>query len=299
MLETLPELFDYGSTVVLNDEIHFLDHYSHYKWDGTTWISVSTLPYDFYRGSAVVLNGEIHILGGGFPGGYLNGNKTSSIYSTYHYKWDGASWTSVSTLPYAFGDCPAVVYNNEIHLLGQRRQLSDGSSISNLKYHYKWDGTTWTSLPSLPYVPVNGTALVYNNELHLVGGNDSANVENADNKHCKWDGTTWTSLPNLPYQFAFGSAVVLNDEIHILGGSSERDVSRRYIHRAHYRWNGTTWRKERILPELFAFGSAVVWLGYIVIFLGNEAQREHSFENFINTTVILIDYPSYEMIVNQ
>ena len=61
---------------MLNNEIHILGSNSgesgtpkkHYKWDGSSWTSVSTLPYYFYNGSAVVLNNEIHILGGGSSG---------------------------------------------------------------------------------------------------------------------------------------------------------------------------------------------------------------------------------------
>ena len=38
--------------------------------------------------------------------------------SKKHYKWDGSAWILVSTLPYTFTDGYAVVYNNEIHILG-------------------------------------------------------------------------------------------------------------------------------------------------------------------------------------
>ena len=79
----------------------------HYKWNGSTWTSVSTLPYDFYYSSAVVLNNDIHILGSG-----------GSVYNTKHCKWNGYTWESVSTLPYGFHNGSAVVLNNDIHILG-------------------------------------------------------------------------------------------------------------------------------------------------------------------------------------
>ena len=128
---TLPYNFYGGSAVVLNGEIHILGsnysdyHTNHYKWDGTSWVSVSTLPYDFYNGSAVVLNGEIHILGGGDSGNY-----------TKHYKWDGSSWVSVSTLPYNFSYGSAVVLNGEIHILGSGNS-SDYTKHFMLISHYK------------------------------------------------------------------------------------------------------------------------------------------------------------------
>ena len=49
------------------------------------------LPYTFYYGSVVVYNNEIHILGGSGSANY-----------TKHYKWNGTTWSEVSTLPYAF-----------------------------------------------------------------------------------------------------------------------------------------------------------------------------------------------------
>ena len=70
-------------------------------------LKLGDLPYNFYSGSAVILNGEIHILGGGGD-------------STKHYKFNGTSWTSVSTLPYAFRWSSAVRTDHdfvEIHIL--------------------------------------------------------------------------------------------------------------------------------------------------------------------------------------
>ena len=193
----LPFAFYEGSAVVLNGEIHILggssNYTSHYKWDGTSWTSVSTLPYNFYEGSAVILNGEIHILG--------------SYRSAKHYKWDGTSWTSVSTLPYGFNQGSAVVLNGEIHILG---------GTNNYTKHYKWDGTSWTSVSTLPYSFYQGSAVVLNNEIHILGSYSSGDY--AD--HYKFDGTSWTSVSTLPYNFYQGSAVVFDDKIHILGSAS-------------------------------------------------------------------------------
>ena len=55
-----------------------------------------------------------------------------SVY-TKHYKWSGTSWTSVSALPYNFYGGSAVVYNNEIHILGS---ADDSTRDTN---HYKID----------------------------------------------------------------------------------------------------------------------------------------------------------------
>ena len=49
---------------------------------------------------------------------------------TQHYKYNGSSWSSVSTLPYAFSNASAVVYDNKIHILGS------SNSTSTRQYHY-------------------------------------------------------------------------------------------------------------------------------------------------------------------
>ena len=101
---------------MLNNEIHIFGgntyDTAHYKYNGTSWESVSTLPYRFYGGSAVVLNNEIHILGSSY---YSNGNHPEA---KKYYKYNGTSWESVSTLPYEFYEGSAVVLGNEIHILG-------------------------------------------------------------------------------------------------------------------------------------------------------------------------------------
>ena len=205
VVSTLPYSFQYGSAVVLNDEIHILGgsdsgtSKKHYKWDGTSWTSASKLPpYNFYFGSAVVLNNEIHILGGSDSYGIKS-----------HYKWDGTSWTSVSKLPYNFSNGSAVVLNNEIHILGSDNSYSTNNYVS----HYKWNGSSWTSVSKLPYNFSNSSAVVLNDEIHILGGYNSSHYTS----HYKWDGTSWTSVSTLPYNFYHGSAVVLNDKIHILG----------------------------------------------------------------------------------
>ena len=146
---------------------------------------------------------------------------------------------SVSTLPYNFSYGSAVIYNNEIHILG-----GNYSSSTSLK-HYKWNGSSWTSVSTLPFSFADGQAVVYNNEIHILGGS------NAGTSHYKWDGSTWTSVSTLPYDFSRGSVVIYNNEIHILGGN--------IYNKNHYKWNGSSWTKVDTLPYEFNSGSAVVF----------------------------------------
>jgi N-acetylneuraminic acid mutarotase len=200
--------------VVYNDEIHFFCQTYHYKWDGTTWTSVSTLPYSFNNGKAVVYNNDIHILGG-------NGAPTS------HYKWDGTTWTSVSTLPYSFTGA-AVVFRNEIHILG-------GSwGGTGYSHHYKWNGTTWTKAASLPYSDTV-LAVVLDDKIHILGGTENENYNQYSNcnKHYEYHDGSWTKLDDIVVTATSsggspriyisgvhgGSAFVHNNKIYVAGYS--------------------------------------------------------------------------------
>ena len=63
----------------------------HAVWNGESLTLLEDLPYDYRGGGCVVIyNDELYILGGGTTYGTTN-----------HYKFDGTSWSKVSTLPYA------------------------------------------------------------------------------------------------------------------------------------------------------------------------------------------------------
>lgn len=179
--------------VVYNNEMHLLggnnvEGYSqnHYKWNGTSWVSVSTLPYDFYSGRAVIYDNEIHILGGLGTSNYVN-----------HYKWDGTSWVSASTLPMPVQSyTDAVVYNNEIHIF-------DGYGTPYRKKHYKWDGNTWSEDVELLESPSAGSvSIVYDGKIHCF----------YLKTHVEFDGTEWIKVNELELPCNY-SAVEYNQTI--------------------------------------------------------------------------------------
>ena len=83
----LPYRFSGSAAVVYDGEIHILKDTKHYKWNGSSWTSVSTLPYELYGGSAVVYNNEIHILGG-----YDTDNRTNHYSFLNNKTWDKAHY---------------------------------------------------------------------------------------------------------------------------------------------------------------------------------------------------------------
>ena len=225
---SLPFTLFAGAAVVYNNEIHIMggtqDSYKHYKWNGSSWSSVSTLPFSF-EGLAVVYNNEIHIM-----------------YDTYHYKWNGSSWSSVSTLPFSFSHGGIVVYNNEIHIMYDT-------------YHYKWDGSSWEKTSTLSkYFYSDDSAVVYNNEIH---------VFTQGKYHYKWNGSSWSSVSTLPYEINRGSVIVYNNEIHLLGGEG--------INTGHYKRDGSSWVKLDYLPYTFYRGNTVIYYEVINLLGGGRA----------------------------
>lgn len=215
-VSTLPYEFVKGKAVVYQNEIHILgsgynseNGYKHYKWDGTEWTSVSTLPYEFGSGAAFVLDGFIHIMGG---------SKTD-IHA--HYKWNGTTWVKGNDLAYEFDYGGYLIYKDELHLIG-------GWNTGTHTNHYAFNPHTreWREVSTLPYSFNAMTALVFGNEIHLLG-NGTGDVSGA--YHYKWDGTKWVSVGLLPYQLLNGCAVSLNNELHIMGSSYAGSGNLHYV----------------------------------------------------------------------
>ena len=124
------------------------------------------------------------------------------------------------------------------------------------------------SVSTLPFNFYHSSAVVLNNEIHLLssGYYNSVNYPDAK-KHYKWNGTTWTEVSTIPYMFMKASAVVYKNEIHLLGGPESLTY--------HYKWNGTSWEEVSTLPYKFCYGSAVVYNDEIHILGSSSDTKKH------------------------
>lgn len=151
----------------------------------------------------------------------------------------------VNTIPINFNRCCVVVYNNNVHILGDYYDnLNQGLS------HYVFDGNSFTKLENLPYQIRGGCAVVYNNKIHIMGSNSDYTKYRA---HYSWDGESWTEESELPYDVNQSCVVVYNNKIHILGSYQYNDRL------CHYSWNGTEWTQEIDCPFYAYQSSAVVF----------------------------------------
>lgn len=94
-----------------------------------------------------------------------------------------------------------------------------------------------------PFNPIYSCALVYNNEIHIIGG---ANT-NCNRFHYRWDGKKWRVASMLPCDCSKVCAVVYHNEIHIIGGVS---TNNEYTTK-HYKWNGVKWESLSNIPDVY------------------------------------------------
>ena len=176
------------------------------------------------------------------------------------------SWKSVSTLPYNFYQGSAVVYNDELHILG--------SGATPYTQHYKWNGSAWESVSTLPYSLLGyERAVVYNDELHIIGSDNSAN--NDYRKHYKWDGISWSSVSTTPYTLTYVSAITYDGCIHLLGGYATTSE-----YKYHYKWDGNSWVSSTSLPYYFYNGGSIVYNNELHIFgsgYGNYSKNHYKY----------------------
>ena len=98
----------------------------------------------------------------------------------------------------------------------------------------------------LPYNFYGGRSVVYNDEVHIFGG------EVNPTGHYKWNKLGWYLVSTLPFDFTEGSVTVYDGKIHILGTSSTNDSTK------HYKWNGVTWESVSTLRVGHYNGMGVV-----------------------------------------
>lgn len=110
----------------------------------------------------------------------------------------------------------------------------------------------------LPYKFYNGSAVIFNGEIHILGGTEGKT------NHFSWNGMGWTQHDDLPFDFCNGSAVVFKGKIYILGGSEEPTKC--------YYWDGRKWTQSTDIPYKFKNGDAVVYDDKIHIFGGNGVE---------------------------
>lgn len=251
----LPHAFS-GAAVVFNNEIWIFggsietddNKYKIYRWNGSEWTRVAEMSFSVYWARPVVYHDKLYVFGGlGICGYFSSDGVYTEVTPSYSGQLSSQKWYDLGA---------AVVYNDEIHLLGSRK------FESNTK-HYKWNGSEWVSVSTLPYSDTSVAlvkAVVYRDKIWIFCSNS---------KVYTWDGSEWVlaGSAQLPTGTLGNSILVIDDKIHIFG----ININGKCV--GHMIGDGTVWTRVDDLPYESTFG-AVVKYGRDVHVLGGWVSDE-------------------------
>ena len=141
----------------------------------TTWENAQNGELHAFGGSSTIYNDKIHIFG-------INDNNIAN-----HYSFDGTTLSIVDSniFPHNLTGCSVITFRDKIHIFG-------GSTTQNKKTrntHFTWDEENgYTLIGTVPYYVNNATAIIVNDEIHLLGGDHSSSSKKA---HYIYDGESW------------------------------------------------------------------------------------------------------------
>lgn len=180
-----------------------------------------------------------------------------------------------------------VVYNDNY--------IDTFASSDDMLANYFYDGTKWyKGKNGLPEWGQYSSFVMFNNELHMLGGSKNAV---ANNHHWKWNLTKWDSEIALPYNADMVTPVVFNGELHILGGRWGAQTK-------HYKLNGNSWSKVSTLPfQLYdRVIRAVVYNNEIHVLGFNNSTKSHykwNGSSWVSVSTLPLEMPSVVVFNNQ
>lgn len=182
------------------------------KWKGSSWDDFYLTASDSISYGCPTKHGSYLYIGNGYG----------------LWKFTGSTITKVANIPYSSSSGSCIVsFNNEIHWLG-------GSSSTYGVNHYAWNGSSWRSVSTIPFIFYKGIAEVINNKIVIMGSNYTDTTSNkTSNIMGVWDGNSWTTS-RMPYKFAEGSSCIdSNGDVYIKGGI-EKSGSTSYYHPEYF-----------------------------------------------------------------
>jgi hypothetical protein len=200
------------------------------QWNGTNWATIGT-------GSSGYINAMASYKGNLYAGGLFD--TIGGIVAHNIAMWNGSVWAPVGkgikTVQY--GPYTMAVYNGNLYVGGSFDSV-DGKLMYGIA---QWDGTTWSAVGTGIYAKDEEDGVfamtVYNGELYVAGGFDSAGGLPVVSEMAKWNGTKWSNI-NGYTNGAISALAVYNGNLYAggwldtLGGIAANSIGM---------WNGTTW----------------------------------------------------------
>lgn len=205
----LPFVFSNSKICIFENSLHVFGGGTckeHYKFDGENWQRENDLPIALRDGLIVNYNNKIHVYG----------EKIGGV-NKFHISYNGKEWQKEKDYPkYCYFNSSILEFNNKIHIFYN-------------KYHEVFDGKTWKITKSLPYNFSNGAATIYNNQIHLIGGEDNERF------HYYLYHDTWCRTKDLPFDFSYGNGIELNNKLHLICTTYDGE-NKHYSLNRHNKW---------------------------------------------------------------
>lgn len=182
----------------------------------TVNIAMFPLPHEIVNAAAVEYSNTIAVFGSSMA------NSSTSFYLT----GTGEYYFGLGKdIPNAFYQGCAVVYNNDVYLVG---------GCASTTAFYKYDGTSWTKLPDVPFATYGGVCVIYDNKINIIGGGP---YESSRKSHYVYDesSSSWSRVSTLLASIYGCCGVSYNGKIWLFG-SSYSDYAQ-YIQI----WDGSNW----------------------------------------------------------
>ena len=238
----------------------------------------------------IIIWDEANIVSGGGTGGETGGETGGGTGGGTGGETGGgtsSNWSVVTGCPYDQNGSSIVVYNDAVYFLGG----SVTSPTDQRKQRRVWDPSTnrLSGAPDIPYEFANGLAFVFNNKIHILGGNlatsDKVNYSTQGRNHYAFNGTSWESQSTLPSTFNGYdmTGAVLGDTFELIGRHDNTQCTQ-YTYTGNY-VNGNLWTTVGGLTKYVNGAIALVYpvdgvdrlhlIGRVMVSNGNVLTKEY------------------------
>jgi N-acetylneuraminic acid mutarotase len=162
--------------------------------------------------AATSLNGKIYIIGGTVGGGSGSPSYLNSV-MVYDTAQPALGWSSVSSLPMAYGYMAAASANGKIYVMGGGSIYSPTRIFSNVYvYDPSQPGQGWLSVGNLPVAGQGFPAVTADGKIYAIEGQSAVYVYDPAQPTLGW-----SSVSNLPAGSYPTQAMNVNGKIYALG----------------------------------------------------------------------------------
>lgn len=245
---------------------------------GSTWCSTTSLPVGASDAAAFVYNGYIYFMGGDTTG--LNSGQTDTIYyaqiDTTNGALDingscGSVWcTNSVNLPYSEDSMAVAAYNGYVYLIGGNQYAGNGNTSDYAPINSNGTIGSWTSGPNLSGPVSNGSLVVNNGYVYVIGGyNGSTVLTTVDYDSIGANGTlgsSWTPTSSLGTAVANAGTFIYNGYVYEVGGFINGNSATAVVEYAPFNANGVglgNWANTSSLPGINGAATTVETGGYV------------------------------------